>query len=178
MEQTGVDEVPLSLRALPMSPSLRNFFMRRAPEADVDDLVQEVLLRIHQRREPPAIENLKGYVHQVAASVLVDSQRRSIVRKRSAHCELTEIAHPVDEVSPERVLQGRQNVGRVMAALELLPERTRHILMLVRFENLSYAAAAKHFGVSVSAVEKHIMRAMRHLKDSLQDVDGQAGGRS
>jgi RNA polymerase sigma factor (sigma-70 family) len=44
-----------------------------------------------------------------------------------------------------------------------LPERTRQIFVLRRLEGLSYFEIGRRLGVSVSAVEKHMQRAVRHL---------------
>jgi len=44
-----------------------------------------------------------------------------------------------------------------------LPERTRVVFVLRRLENLSYSEIGLRLGLSVSAVEKHMLRAVRHL---------------
>jgi len=176
MNVRGAEALGLDGRGPPFGGSLRHFLMKRAPAGEVDDLVQEVMLRIHQRRDAQQIQNVQGYMFQVASSVLHDNRRRGVVRMRSAHCELTDMLHPVEEISPERVLQAKQDVRRVFAELETMPVRTRHILMLVRFEGMSYAVVAERLGISVSAVEKHIMRAMRRLKECLHNADGQEPG--
>ena len=151
------------------TPALRAFFSRRAHPNDVEDLVQEVLLRIQKRQPDAVVNNVEGYLFEVAANVLIDRGRRDKTRRRSDHCELQEIHHPVDEVSPERVLQGREQMARAMAALNELPERTRRVFILVRFEEMSYKLVAQRLGVSVSAVEKHVMKALRHLHARLRD---------
>src|ERR1044072_5892895 len=103
------------------TPALRVFFSRRAPAGDAEDLVQEVLLRIQKRQPAPVVHNVEGYLFEVAANVLIDRGRRDRTRRRKDHCELQEIHHPVDEMSPERVLQGRERMARAMAALNELP---------------------------------------------------------
>lgn len=153
------------------TPALRAFFSRRAHPNDVEDLVQEVLLRIQKRQPDAVVNNVEGYLFEVAANVLIDRGRRDKTRRRSDHCELQEIHHPVDEVSPERVLKGREQMARAMAALNELPERTRRVFILVRFEEMSYKLVAQRLGVSVSAVEKHVMKALRHLHARLRDQD-------
>ena len=55
----------------------------------------------------------------------------------------------------------------LLAAMEDLPARTREAFVLHRFEEMQYAAIAGHMGISVSAVEKHIMRAIRRLADAI-----------
>jgi RNA polymerase sigma-70 factor (ECF subfamily) len=44
-----------------------------------------------------------------------------------------------------------------------LPARTRDVFVLRRLEGLPYNEIAKRLGLSVSAVEKHMLRATRHL---------------
>jgi RNA polymerase sigma factor (sigma-70 family) len=151
-----------------LMPSLRAFLSRRAPARDVDDMLQDVLMRVHNRRGE-AIDNLEGYVFQVAQSTLVDHARRNQVRRREQHVELIDSHHPTDEFTPERVLSGKEQVARLTQALNELPPRTRDAIVLVRFEGMSYKQVANQFGVSVSAVEKHVMKAMAHLTSRMQE---------
>jgi RNA polymerase sigma factor (sigma-70 family) len=142
---------------------LHAFFARRVAPNDVDDMVQEVALRMQVRRSRERIDNFQGYIFQVARSVLVDRGRRDRVNKRAQHETLFDLHHPVEELSPARVLEGKEQLALVLVALKELPEKTRQIFVLHRFEEMSYAGIACHMGVSVSAVEKHIMKAIRHL---------------
>lgn len=144
-------------------PALRRYIAKRASPPDVDDLVQDVLVRMHVRGQADPIANVEGYLFQVAASVLTDRARRDIVRHRGAHHELTEALHPVDELTPERVLRGREDVDRLAAALEEMPILTRDAFVLHRFEEMSYDAIGEHLGISTSAVGRHIMKAIRFL---------------
>jgi len=144
-------------------PALRRYIAKRASPADVDDLVQDVLMRMHVRGQADPIGNVEGYLFQVASSVLTDRARRDAVRNRSAHHELTEALHPTDELTPERVLRGREDVDRLCAALEEMPAQTRDAFVLHRFEEMSYEAIADHLGVSTSAIGRHIMKAIRFL---------------
>lgn len=146
---------------------IRAFFARRVPSCDVDDMIQEVALRMQARRERNEIINHQAYLFQVAHSVLNDRARRDQVRHRADHSVLEEIHHPVEERSPFRVLEGKEQLGILVEALNELPDRTRQAFVLHRFEEMSYAAIAQHLGVSISAVEKHIMKAIRHLTDRI-----------
>jgi RNA polymerase sigma-70 factor (ECF subfamily) len=144
-------------------PALRRYIAKRAAPGDVDDLVQDVLVRMHVRGQTDPIANVEGYLFQVAASVLTDRARRDSVRHRSAHFELTEPFHPVEELTPERVLRGREDVDRLATALEEMPELTRDAFVLHRFEEMSYDAIGEHLGISTSAVGRHLMKAVRFL---------------
>ena len=146
---------------------LRRFFARRAHAADVDDLVQDVALRMETRRADSPIQNVEGYLFQVANSVLTDRARHDATRCRHHHNSLEDMHHPVEVLSPQRVAEGREQVRRLVAALDTLPERARQAFVLHRFEEMSYQAIARHMGVSVSAIEKHIARAVRQLAEAI-----------
>ena len=150
-------------------PGLRRYFAKRVPASDIDDLVQEVFLRMQSHQSSARIENLERYLFTVAASVLSDQRRRHLVRHRADHETLTDSHHPIEELSPERVLLDREAVGAVVAAIAELPPRTRDVFVLHRFEEMSCGAIASHLGISISGVEKHIMKALTVLRERLKE---------
>ena len=143
------------------APALRSYFRKRCAPADVEDLVQEVLLRMHSRRASSEIENIGGYIFTVAAHVLIARGKRNAAM-------VPDLAESVDTITPERIVLARREVDRVVQAIEELPPRTRDIFVAHRFEEMTYAAIARRFGISVSAVEKHIMAALRDLSRAIQ----------
>jgi RNA polymerase sigma factor (sigma-70 family) len=147
---------------------LRRYFAKRVPAGQIDDLIQEVFLRLQAHDAKGPIEHLDRYLFTVAASVLTDQSRRRAVRHDGAHESFEERHHPVDERSPERVLLDREELDVVMQAIAALPSRTRDVFVLHRFEEMSGSRIAAALGLSVSAVEKHIMRALRVLHERLK----------
>lgn len=145
--------------------ALVRFFVRRAPrlERESEDLAQEVFVRIAQRTGGEDIAHAEGYLFQTASSVLADRVRRGRVRRSDDHIPHDESIHAGEDFSPERVLIGKEKIELVVQALEQLPLRTQEVFVLQRFEEMTYAEIARRLGVSVSAVEKHMMRALRHL---------------
>jgi RNA polymerase sigma factor (sigma-70 family) len=149
------------------APALRRYLSKRVPAAEIDDLIQEVFLRIQGHEPGPHIEHLDRYLFTVAASVLTDRARRRAVRCATLHDTLQEAHHPTEELTPERVLLDREALEKVVAAIEDLPVRTRDVFVLHRFEELSCTSIGAQLGISVSAVEKHIMKALRFLHGRL-----------
>lgn len=145
-------------------PALRAYFSRQLRDRQlVDDHVQEVMLRMMAHRHEASIANIQGYLFRTASSVLKDQARRDRVRHVSDQTELTEDHHPVEECAADRVLLAREEISLVVKALGELPERTRDIFLMRRYEGLAYAEIAQRTGLSVSAVEKHVARAVAHL---------------
>ena len=145
-------------------PALMQYFRRKARDQnEVDDLVQDVFLRIAARRSDEPVENLGGYVFQTAASVLADRHRRRTVRHADSHVEFDTDRHSASDFDAARILEGRQSLRLAVTALQSLPERTRNIFILRRIEGYAYRDIASQFGISVSAVEKHMVRAIQQL---------------
>lgn len=147
---------------------LVSFFRRRTRNSpDVQDLVQQVFLNLSQHPHIGAIRNPDAYIFQTAANALKDYVRRGAIRQRHAARVLTagEEATPDvrSDLSPERVLQGQESMGQLVAALRELPERTRDIFMLRCFEGLKHAEIARLHGISVRAAEKHFAKALAHI---------------
>ena len=146
---------------------LEQFFERRlGRRAEVEDLVQEVFERLLRQKNLDSLERLDGYVFTVAANLLRDRARKSTAQP-TQYVALDKIADLSEEITPERVLMGKDAMNRFLAAIAELPERTRTILMLRRFEGLEFKAIAQQLGISVSAVEKHMLRAMDDLSRRL-----------
>ena len=148
-------------------PGLRRYFSKRLPAAEVDDLVQEVFVRIQAHESGAPIQHLDRYLFTTAASVLSDHLRRRAVRHATDHHTLEEFHHPVEELTPERVLLDREALQVVVSAIEGLPTRTRDVFVLHRFEEMTCSGIAEQLGMSISAVEKHIMKALRALHGRL-----------
>jgi RNA polymerase sigma factor (sigma-70 family) len=146
---------------------LLSFFRKRTRDpAEVQDLVQQVFLRLSQHPDVAVIQNPDAYVFQTASNTLRDHLRRTMVRAAAASRE----GEKADSAfSPERVLLGREAMALVVAALRQLPERTRDVFMLRCFEGLKHAEIARLYGISVRAVEKHAAKALARVSLVLKE---------
>ena len=144
-------------------PALMSFFLRRlSNHAEAEDLTQEVFARLMAM----GAENLHqadAYVFQMAANLLRDRGRREKVREAYRFGVLAGDGVGVEPIDPERVLAWRQSLGQIAAALREAPERTRSIFLLYRVEQMKKRDIAETYGISTSAVDKHLMKAMAHL---------------
>ncbi|HEX7930050.1 MAG TPA: RNA polymerase sigma factor [Sphingomicrobium sp.] len=147
----------------PHLPLLRKYLRRRVPAADLDDILQDVLLSIIRRADAAAVAHPKCYLFQVAQAALIDRHRRQTTRRSDCHCALDEPDHPVDEISPLRVLLAKDEVRAVESTLSQLPERTQEILVAIRIEGSSLKSLATRYNISTSAIEKHVTKAAKAL---------------
>jgi RNA polymerase sigma-70 factor (ECF subfamily) len=110
-----------------------------------------------------AIRNGEAFLFETAGNLLKDWARKRrthgvCVEPQSAYFELWD-----REPGPERVLQAKVELGEVVQALAGLGEKTRHIFMLRRLEQVKCQEIAALYGISVKAVERHIALALVHL---------------
>ncbi len=122
--------------ALRYKRAVHAYFLRRVGDrAEADDLTQDVFASLARRADSRAIDNVEGYVFQVAANLLRDRFRRRSVRPE-IECEgfADPFARLVDEISPEREAIGKDSYRCFVKALETLPERPRMVFVLNRFE--------------------------------------------
>ena len=148
---------------------LVNFFRKRTRNApEVQDLVQQVFLRLAQYGALSGIRNPDAYLFQTAANTLKNHYRDNSVRERLEKDSVAISGAADSDFSPERVLQGREIVAQLAEALGQLPERTRDVFMLRTFEGLRHAEIAELQGISVRAVEKHMARALAYLSRVLE----------
>src|SRR3546814_18114423 len=61
-------------------PGLRRYFRRRADDADVDDLVQEVFLRLQSAQLSTPIDNIARYLFAAARTAFLRRHRRQKAR--------------------------------------------------------------------------------------------------
>lgn len=163
--QSGAAEA-LSLR---FRPALIGYFRRRIKDsAEAEDLAQEVFLRMLRRGNVSGLSDVRAYLFETASSVLVDRARRGAVRHRSKHDSFDPQAHAGEAFPIERVFLGKEELSRASVALLELPERTRTIFVLRRLEGMRYADVARRLGISVSAAEKHMGRAVAHLTERMK----------
>jgi len=157
----------------PVRGWLTRYFRRRVQNiAEIEDMVQDVFARMVARDSTEPVENLGGYVLKTASSVLTDWIRRRSSHAANLHVSFEPELHGEEEVDPARILDGREELQAATMVLLQLPERTRTVFILRRLEGQRFQDIAAHLGISVSAVEKHMVRAIRELSLEMEKRSG------
>lgn len=165
-------------------PQLVRFFTGRTGSvAEAEDVVQEIWLHIAEPVAGP-IANPVAYLHRIGMNIVLDRVRANGRRTRrdSGYVEATTTVtagvtagmaaggEAIDDApSAFDAVAGRQRIAQLAAALAGPPEGAMRVFRRHKIDGLSHADIAAEFGISRSAVEKHIAVALRHLRKALND---------
>jgi len=142
---------------------VRNFIRQSVNnDQDAADLTQETYRRFFASERRTPVRNGEGLLFRIARNLITDRFRRQKTRPEEL-VEPGKIAVDpslASQVEPFRVVEARERVRTVEAAILALPERCREVFILNRFGGLSYAQIARRLGISQGTVEKHMSRAI------------------
>ncbi len=167
--EAGEREAILALDARFRRPLMSYFLRRTGNHAEAEDLTQQVFMRLISADNLDAVEHAEGYVFTIATNLLKDRGKRASLRFERSFPQIdlnlvAEIsAEAIEDRSPERVLLARETLAGALKALEALGERTRDIFILHKVENMRHREIAEFYGLSVSSVEKYVIKATLHL---------------
>ena len=153
---------------------IRFFTLRLRSAAAAEDLVQDIYVRLSALDDATDIQNPVGYLYRLGTNLMLDrlrSERRGAFRD-GAWLEARRDLMGAQEVSPEpsaeTVVADRQRLARLVEALSELTPHTQRVCRMHKFEGLSHPQVALALGISRSAVEKHVMAALKHLAARLR----------
>jgi RNA polymerase sigma factor (sigma-70 family) len=143
------------------APRLLRLFGRRAGRQDADDLVQDSFVRLADAGRDQSVHKPEAYLSRVAGNLLRNRARaafhRSIVQNDVGD-------HPAAGATEmTAMLEARDMLNRLQAAMEKLNPKTRDIFMAHRIDGASYAEIAERMELSVKGVEWHMTKAIAHL---------------
>jgi RNA polymerase sigma-70 factor (ECF subfamily) len=144
-------------------PGLARFLTRlRVRADDVDDVAQESVARLLRYRDSEPPDAWTALLYRIAINVARDRARH----ERHAPPSSVETDAIAAEDSPEQHASDREALARAREAILALPARCRAVYLMHRIDGLSYSEIARRCGISTKAVEKHMSRALRELRDA------------
>lgn len=144
---------------------LRQYLARKlnCPEAGCD-AAQDVFLRLLIKPPAGEIHNPRGFLLRTARNLAIDvlraGQTRPLLLALDDHAETL----PDPLADPARIADARQRLRLLAMGIEVLPPKCRQVFFLHRFEGLTQAEIAAREKISNQMVEKHLARALLHLR--------------
>ncbi|MDH2327798.1 sigma-70 family RNA polymerase sigma factor [Cereibacter sp. SYSU M97828] len=139
--------------------------LRRRMSADPEDLVQDLYLRLRRLPRDEEVRQPGPYLLRAADHAAIDNHRREM-RQRTE--ELAEPEDPAPDV--ERQIDARRRLAVLRAAVEGLPRRQRDAFVLAKYQGMTQDRIAAHMGISRSAVEKLLVKAMATCRAAVEEA--------
>ncbi|WND01747.1 RNA polymerase sigma factor [Temperatibacter marinus] len=155
------------------SEAIKRFLrMRQLTVSDADDLLQDLHVRLAAMEDltdrlGKSPDTVRSYLFAIASNLIKDKYRRAQVRQEGKHQNIEESVLPLQPITPETVLEGRQNIFAVEKVLKKQKSNCRKAFEMSRFEDKSYREIADELSISVSSVEKYISRVLYALRQEL-----------
>ena len=146
--------------------SMEHFVRRRISDPHhADDVVAEVMLRIHQHLGTlDDQERLTAWVFRIARNAITDHYRRSGRRREVLTDELEPIPdHGADAWLDDKDATLAELASCIRPLVHALPTDYRRALELTDFDGHSQAEAARIEGISVSGMKSRVQRGRRQF---------------
>ena len=150
---------------------LRGFVRRRIADPDrADDLISDILLRIHQNLgSVDDQERLAHWVSRVARNAVIDEYRRAARAREQLLPTLTdtEAIDPVDSEPDDESSVLDELSGCLRPLLAGLPAEQRRAVEMIDLDGMPQANAARREEVSLSGMKSRVQRGRRRLAELL-----------
>ena len=190
-DQEGENAAPR--RKAQLAPDLRAWFLREVlpleaalirflrhnwrNQDDIEDLLQEVYVRVYSSACKLVPDGVKPFVFATAQNLLVDRVRHEKIIPIEAVGELDRLDVGLDEPGPDRNVMARDELRRLQLALDRLPPRNREAIMLKQVEGLTRREVAARMKITERTVQWHLSEGLQTLADLLYG-DANIGRRS
>lgn len=145
---------------------LRRFLLQRraGSSADIDDIAQEVFLRLLRYDRSELIEYPQAYLYRIAANVSAEWAARASRSMPHSSDWLEELA---DVFGPEVQFEQHAAGAELHKVIGMLAPRSREILRLHFGEGMTNNEIATHLGLSRRIIKRDLLRAYATMRAAL-----------
>jgi len=154
---------------LPLEPDLLAYARQfcRDGQTDPEDLVHETFARAIACKTWREIGNPAAFSTRILRNCALDALRRRKVLTITAVADFERI-EPIDETpGAHMMLESREELRALAEAIAELPAQCRRVFTLRKVYSLSPEDIAVRMGLSVSTVEKHLVKGLRYCSEKL-----------
>jgi RNA polymerase sigma-70 factor (ECF subfamily) len=144
-------------------------------EDQAREIVQEAFIKLWEKRQSLSPDsNIKAYLYVTTRNlclnyldhIRVGQKFKRMKEREMLTYEINRIA--LHDPTAEYLITSELE-SRIEELIDELPERNQKVFRMHRFDNMKYSEIAQKLNISVKAVEAHISRAIKHLRNHLKD---------
>ena len=156
----------------------KSFFFAKSYVHDdlaAEDIASDSLIKLWEKLKTEKIDYIEPLLLTILKNKALDYLKHEEVKRTAFESmadwhqqELSIRISTLESCDPNEIFSDEVE-SIIRETLKLLPEQTRRIFLLSRFENKSNKEIAEQMGVSIKGVEYHISKALKALRITLKD---------
>ena len=156
----------------------KSFFFAKSYVHDdlaAEDIASESLIKLWEKLKTEQIDYIEPLLPTILKNKALDYLKHEEVKRTAFESmadwhqqELSIRISTLESCDPNEIFSDEVE-SIIRETLKLIPEQTRRIFLLSRFENKSNKEIAELMGISVKGVEYHISKALKALRITLKD---------
>jgi len=136
-------------------------------ESDIEDMLQDVYIRVYESSQKELPEKPKAFVFQTARNLIANRVRDRRVVPMDAVADLDALGVAIDAPGPDQSLVARDELRRLSEAIDTLPPRYRDVVVMRRIKGFSRREIATRLGLTEASVSVYLTEGMYALADIL-----------
>ncbi|RXJ97473.1 RNA polymerase subunit sigma [Malaciobacter molluscorum] len=131
------------------------------------DITQETYTRVNELLTKNMLkkDNIRAFLYKIAKNIALDEKRKD---KRIVQIEYQEEDFFIPKIEqPDEILLKNDQYEQLIKIIDTLPNRSKEAFILHSIDGYSRKEIANIMGITVSAVEKHINRAIKKLQEKI-----------
>ncbi len=169
---------PVSAAFLANHDFLKRFLARFFSESqDIEDVAQEAFLRAYIAEQQKDIEQPKAYLFHIAKNLALTKLTKKS-KKITDYLEECSASVVIEcGAAADCEVEAQQTLGLYCEAVAALPEKCRQVFLLRKVHGLAHKEIAEHMSLSVSSVEKYLLKGVLECRAFMLDHDGRVPSR-
>ncbi len=134
---------------------------------DAEEIVQQLFFNLWNKRKTLSInQSIKSYLYNSVRNNCFDFLKHEKVKAQYAGVVRRQQTY--ENNSTNKLIE-KETISKVYQAVEMLPEKTKMIFKMNRFEGLKYREIAEKLDISQKTVENQMGIALKKLREMLKD---------
>ena len=156
----------------------KSFFFAKSYVHDdlaAEDIASDSLIKLWEKLKTEKLDYIEPLLLTILKNKALDYLKHEEVKRTAFESmadwhqqELSIRISTLESCDPNEIFSDEVE-SIIRETLKLLPEQTRQIFLLSRFENKSNKEIAEQMGISIKGVEYHISKALKALRITLKD---------
>lgn len=132
------------------------------------DIVSDCFAKIYPICSEFTSQQLLTYMYSTVRNRCLDNLRHNDTKQKYVRTEMQASDREIDD---EQWLRRENTLSLIYDKIDYLPPKTREIIDLCFYQKKTYKEAGEKYGITTSAIRKHIVKAVKFFRDELRKND-------